>query len=104
MRPSQRKSCSHLLPVDVESRDKDLDKYVTAAKHKYWCSSDVSLTVCVKHEECVCMRSHVSHTWFGERGDSLATTVSSHAALCVLMCVCSFLSNVLTKVERSKII
>ncbi|KAG7233531.1 hypothetical protein INR49_006938 [Caranx melampygus] len=40
VRPSRQKSCSHLLPVDVESSDKDLDKYVTATKHKYWCSSD----------------------------------------------------------------
>ncbi|CAB1428776.1 unnamed protein product [Pleuronectes platessa] len=39
--PSQHKSCSHLLPVDVESGAKDFDSYVTATKHKYWCSTDV---------------------------------------------------------------
>ena len=38
VRPSQPESCSHLPPVDVESGDKGPDKYVTAAKHKYWCS------------------------------------------------------------------
>ncbi|GLD71638.1 cAMP-regulated phosphoprotein 21 isoform X1 [Lates japonicus] len=47
VRPSQHKSCSHLLPVDVESSDKDLDEYVTGTKHKYWCSSDVPL-----HRDC----------------------------------------------------
>ena len=55
MRPSQPESCSHLPPVDVESSDKDLDKYVTAAKHKYWCSSGAPLTLCVKYDECGCV-------------------------------------------------
>ncbi|KAM7375062.1 hypothetical protein PAMA_014242 [Pampus argenteus] len=53
VRPSQHKSCSHLLPVDVESSDKDLDKYVTPAKHKYW-SRRSPIAVCVQHE-CVCV-------------------------------------------------
>ncbi|TNN52590.1 hypothetical protein EYF80_037168 [Liparis tanakae] len=42
--PSQHESCSHLLPpLDVESGDKDLVRHVTAAQHKYWCSSDAPL-------------------------------------------------------------